>query len=74
MKNRTMTLEQAYRYVLRRVDNNTKMLAADRMKTAKINERRMFCAWDRYDAMSHFIEIHGRALVVINPDGTCHKV
>jgi len=74
MKNRTMTLEQAYRYVLRRVEWKTRRDAMAYVSAAKNNEKYMFCVWDRYDAMMFFIECHGKPFVVDLQDGTYKKV
>ena len=74
MKQRTMTLEQAYRYVLRRVDRETRKQALISLEKAKKNESYMFCAWDRYDAMMFFLECHGNPFVVDINDGTYKKV
>ena len=74
MKNRIMTLEQAYRYVLRRVDWKTKRDTMACVSAAKNNEKYMFCAWDSVDAMMFFIEQHGKPFVVDLQDGTYKKV
>jgi len=63
MKNRTMTLEQAYRYVLRRVDRGTRKQAVENVRKAKNNEKYQFCAWDSIDAMEQFLENYGAGIV-----------
>ena len=64
MKKRTMSLEKAYRYVLRRVDAETKKQAIASVERAKQNERFQFVAWTRHDAMEYFLEKHGSPYVV----------
>lgn len=68
MKNRTMTLEQAYRYVFRRVDFETRKRAIISIERAKKNEMFQFVAWTRYDAMEYFLEKHGAAFVELADD------
>ena len=68
MKQRTMTLEQAYRYVLRRVDCETRKQAIISMEKAKHNELFQFVAWTRHDAMEYFLEKHGSPFIVPSND------
>ena len=68
MKKRTMSLEQAYRYVLRRVDAETKKQAIASVERAKQNERFQFVAWTSFDAMEYFLEKHGSPFVVLADD------
>lgn len=69
MRQRTMSLEKAYRYVLRRVDAETKKQAIESVERAKHNEMFQFVAWTRHDAMEYFIEKHGSPYVVLADDG-----
>ena len=64
MNNRTMSLEKAYRYVLRRVDAETRKQAIVSFERAKQSEMFQFVAWTRHDAMECFIEKHGSPFVV----------
>ena len=68
MKNRTMTLEQAYRYVLRRVDSETRKQAIANVERAKQSEMFQFVAWTRHDAMECFLEKYGSPFVVLADD------
>ena len=63
MKNRTMTLEQAYRYVLRRVDYFVRVRQENLMEIAKKLEKFQYSAWTELDAMELFIERNGQGLV-----------
>ena len=74
MKNRTMTLEQAYRYVLRRVDRETRKDARFRLKSAKRREKFQFVAWDSYDEMSSFIAVYGNGKFEETLDGKYRMV
>jgi len=73
MKNRTMTLEQAYRYVLRRVDRKIRSITRKNVRKAKRNERFSFCVWNRVDAMYSFVEDYGYNFVVIIDDGISYR-
>ena len=73
MKKRVMTLEQAYRYVLRRVDAETRKQAIANVERAKQNEMFQFVAWTSHDAMEYFLEKHGYPLVVPNDDEATYK-
>ena len=64
MKKRVMTLEQAYRYVLRRVDAETRKQAIANVERAKQNEMFQFVAWTCHDAMEYFLEKHGSPFVI----------
>ena len=64
MRQRTISLEKAYRYVLRRVDAETKKQAIASVERAKQNERFQFVAWTLHDAMEYFLEKHGSPFVV----------
>ena len=68
MKKRTMTLEKSYRYVLRRVDAETRKQAIASIERAKHNEMFQFAAWTRQDAMEYFLEKHGSPFVVLADD------
>ena len=68
MKKRVMTLEQAYRYVLRRVDAETRKQAIANVERAKHNEMFQFVAWTSHDAMECFLEKHGSPFVVLADD------
>ena len=68
MKQRTMSLEKAYRYVLRRVDAETRKQAIANVERAKHNELFQFVAWTRHDAMEYFLEKHGSPFVVLADD------
>ena len=63
MRNHSMTLEQAYRYVLLHVSPSVMIDGIARVEKAKKLEKFQFCAWNRYDAMSAFIEDHGAGIV-----------
>ena len=73
MKQRTMSLEKAYRYVLRRVDAETRKQAIANVERAKQNEMFQFVAWTRHDAMEYFLEKHGSPFVVPNDDEATYK-
>lgn len=68
MKKRTMSIEKAYHYVLRRVDAETRKQAICSVERAKQNERFQFVAWTHYDAMEYFLEKHGSPFVVLADD------
>ena len=68
MKERTMSLEKAYRYVLRRVDFETRKQAIISMEKANRNKLSQFVAWTKYDAMEYFLEKHGSPFVVPSDD------
>ena len=68
MKKRVMTLEQAYRYVLRRVDAEARKQAIANVERAKHNELFQFVAWTRHDAMEYFLEKHGSPFIVPSDD------
>ena len=68
MKKRVMTLEQAYRYVLRRVDAETRKQAIANVERAKHNELFQFVVWTKYDAMEYFLEKHGSPFIVPSDD------
>lgn len=64
MKNRIMTLEQAYRYVLRRVDWNTRLQQRLRFIKARKAEKFQFCAFNSEDSMWAFLSGHGNGIIV----------
>ena len=68
MKKRTLSLEKAYRYVLRRVGADTRKQAIASIERAKQNEMFQFVAWTSFDAMECFLEKHGSPFVVLADD------
>ena len=73
MKQRTMTLEQAYRYALRRVDRLVRSFTVKHVRISKYNERFPFNTFGRKDAMAEFLDEFGYHFVEAIEYGKSYK-